>query len=185
MEHCVDWTLCVLNLSFILLIVFDEQNRGTLSLYLYIRNIVFFIVWLHVNKECAILILCDSLHYKSFKRQHIWTNFSFDSEMTCKKQHPFTAVVAGPTGCGKSAWVLRLVDNAVEIIEPPPNRMCYCYGEYQPTFNNYPQVTSRRSAGTWWRSFWRATTCVNDSRRSDGRDQSASCIHFHQNFASS
>ena len=61
--------------------------------------------------------------------------------MSCKLQHPFTAVVAGPTGCGKSAWVLRLVDNAVEMIEPSPNRICYCYGEYQPIFNNYPQVT--------------------------------------------
>jgi len=30
----------MLNLSFIFLIVFDEQNRGTVSLYLYIRNIV-------------------------------------------------------------------------------------------------------------------------------------------------
>jgi len=60
--------------------------------------------------------------------------------MTCKLQHPFAAVVAGPTGCGKSAWVLRLVDNAVEMIEPPPNRIYYCYGEYQPIFNKYPQV---------------------------------------------
>jgi len=61
--------------------------------------------------------------------------------MTCKLQHPSTAVVAGPTGCGKSAWVLRVVDNATEMIEPPPNRIYYCYGEYQPILNNYPQVT--------------------------------------------
>jgi len=60
--------------------------------------------------------------------------------MTCKLQHPFTAVVAGPTGCGKSAWVLRLVDNAPEMIEPPPNMIYYCYGEYQPIFNNYPEL---------------------------------------------
>ena len=60
--------------------------------------------------------------------------------MSCKLHHPFTAVVAGPTGCGKSAWVLRLVDNAEEMIEPPPTRICYCYGEFQPMFNNYPRV---------------------------------------------
>ena len=60
--------------------------------------------------------------------------------MSCKLQHPFTAVVAGPTGCGKSAWVLRLIDNAREMIEPPPSRIHYCYGEYQPIFNKYPQV---------------------------------------------
>ena len=54
--------------------------------------------------------------------------------------HPFTAVVAGPTGCGKTAWVLRLIDNVREKIEPVPSRIWYYYGEHQPVFNNYPQV---------------------------------------------
>jgi len=52
----------------------------------------------------------------------------------------FTAVVAGPTGCGKSTWVLRLVENARQMIVPPPSRIYYCYGEYQPIFNKYTQV---------------------------------------------
>jgi len=60
--------------------------------------------------------------------------------MSCKLHHPFTAVVAGPTGCGKSAWVLRLIDNAREMIYPPPSRIHYCYGKYQPIFNKYPQM---------------------------------------------
>jgi len=55
-------------------------------------------------------------------------------------QHPFTAVVAGPTGCGISQFVLRLRDNAREMIEPAPSRIWYSYGQYQPTFNNYRQV---------------------------------------------
>ena len=54
--------------------------------------------------------------------------------------HPFTAVVAGPTGCGKTAWTLRLIDNVREKIEPVPSRIWYYYGEHQPVFNNYPQV---------------------------------------------
>ena len=51
---------------------------------------------------------------------------------------PFTAVVAGPTGCGKTAWMLRLIDNVREKIEPVPTRIWYYYGEHQPVFNNYP-----------------------------------------------
>jgi len=39
--------------------------------------------------------------------------------------HPFTAVVAGPTGCGKTAWILRLIDNVREKIEPVPTRISY------------------------------------------------------------
>jgi len=60
--------------------------------------------------------------------------------MSCKLHHPFTAVVTGPTGSGKSEWVLRLIDHANEIIEPPPSRIWHCYGEFQPTFNNYRQI---------------------------------------------
>jgi len=54
--------------------------------------------------------------------------------------HPFTAVVAGPTDCGKTAWILRLIDNTREKIEPVPTRIWYYYGEHQPVFDNYPQV---------------------------------------------
>ena len=71
---------------------------------------------------------------------HTLANKSFVFEMSCKLQHPFTAVVAGPTGCGKSAWVLRLIDNARKMIDLPPARIYYCYGEFQSMFNNYPQV---------------------------------------------
>ena len=44
--------------------------------------------------------------------------------------HPFTAIVSGPTGCGKTAWVLRLIDNIREKMEPVPRRIWYYYGEY-------------------------------------------------------
>ena len=67
-------------------------------------------------------------------------NVSFVFAMSCTLHHPFTAIVAGPTGSGKSQWVLCLIDNALEMMEPPPTRIWYCYGEYQPIFDNYPNV---------------------------------------------
>ena len=54
--------------------------------------------------------------------------------------HPFTGIVSGPAGCGKTAWVLRLIDNIREKIEPVPSRIWYYYGEYQRAFNNYVLV---------------------------------------------
>lgn len=55
-------------------------------------------------------------------------------------RHPFTGTVAGPTGCGKSVFVFRIIENSTEMINPPPERIVYCYGEYQPLFDNYTNV---------------------------------------------
>jgi hypothetical protein len=55
-------------------------------------------------------------------------------------RHPFTAVVSGPTGCGKTVFVFKLIENMKEMIIPTPSKVVYCYGEYQPLFDNYPQI---------------------------------------------
>ena len=54
--------------------------------------------------------------------------------------HPFTAIVAGPTCCGKTRFVFRLIDNASSLISPPPTKTVYFYGEYQQLFNQYPHI---------------------------------------------
>jgi len=77
---------------------------------------------------------------QEINRAYTEPNSSFVYEMLCKLHDPFTALVAGTTGCGKSAWVLRLIDNVREMIEPSRTRICYCYGEFQFMFKNYPQV---------------------------------------------
>lgn len=58
--------------------------------------------------------------------------------------HPFTALVAGPTGCGKTRFVFKTIENADVMIRPPPRRIVYCYGERQSLFDNYPQVDFRK-----------------------------------------
>ena len=54
--------------------------------------------------------------------------------------HPFTAIVAGPSGSGKSMFCMRLIRNARELIAPPPERIVYCYSVYQSMFDQYPNV---------------------------------------------
>ena len=49
-------------------------------------------------------------------------------------RHPFTAIISGPTQCGKSTFVLKLIRNASTMIDPPPQDIIYCYTEYQPAF---------------------------------------------------
>ena len=64
---------------------------------------------------------------------------SFGS-MDVRLKHPFTCTVAGPTSSGKTQFVLRLIRHADELIHPPPERILYCYGEFQPSFLELPQI---------------------------------------------
>jgi len=51
--------------------------------------------------------------------------------------HPFTSIVSGPTACGKTNFVLKLIDHASELIEPAPDAFVYYFVEYQPQFELY------------------------------------------------
>ena len=57
--------------------------------------------------------------------------------MNSRLAHPFSCIVSGPTGSGKSVFTLKLIEHAQEIISPPPERILFCYGEYQKIFDNY------------------------------------------------
>lgn len=46
-------------------------------------------------------------------------------------QHPFTCIVAGPTKAGKTEWTKKLVRNAAAMIVPAPQRIIWCYKEWQ------------------------------------------------------
>ena len=53
-------------------------------------------------------------------------------------QHPFTCLVAGPTGCGKTQWVLNFINHLSEMMQPPATRIIYSYGEWQPSYRTLP-----------------------------------------------
>ena len=61
-------------------------------------------------------------------------------ELDPKWKHPFTAIVAGPTGCGKTVFTLKFIDNAIEMIYPPPERVVWAYGLYQDQFDEYANI---------------------------------------------
>ena len=53
--------------------------------------------------------------------------------------------MSGPTGCGKTNFVLKLVDHAHELIEPVPAKFVYYFAEYQPQFKIYEKHIEFRS----------------------------------------
>lgn len=48
-------------------------------------------------------------------------------------KHPFTCVVAGPTGSGKTTMVKKIIDSAV--ISTPPKKVIWCYTEWQSAYD--------------------------------------------------
>ena len=42
---------------------------------------------------------------------------------------PFTLILSGATGSGKTEWLMKLLKNNSKMIEPPPRKILYCYGE--------------------------------------------------------
>ena len=49
-------------------------------------------------------------------------------------QHPFTCIVAGCTQSGKTVWVKTLLENVQKTISPTPQRIIWCYGQWQPLY---------------------------------------------------
>jgi hypothetical protein len=46
-----------------------------------------------------------------------------------KFKSPFTCIVSGGTGSGKTEWVKRLIHHRRHMINPPPRYVLFCYGE--------------------------------------------------------
>lgn len=49
--------------------------------------------------------------------------------------HPFTAIVAGPTGCGKSIFVTNFIKYMQNICDTHFKQITWCYDEMQPLYN--------------------------------------------------
>ena len=65
------------------------------------------------------------------------------NELDPRWKHPFTAIVAGPTGCGKTVFTLKFITLASEMITPVPEKIIWCYGVYQDEFDKYPDIDFR------------------------------------------
>ena len=62
-------------------------------------------------------------------------------------RHPCSTLVGGPSGCGKSTWTRGLLRHADELMHPPPRVKHYCYGAWQPAFDEMKQEKVRFHEG--------------------------------------
>ena len=57
-------------------------------------------------------------------------------------QHSFTMTLSGPTGSGKTEWVKRFIRNIVSVMSPVPDKIVWCYGEWQEGYQDIQSLVS-------------------------------------------
>ena len=62
-------------------------------------------------------------------------------------KHPFTCIVNGPTGCGKTHLLFQILENTERLFDLKPERIVYCYSEYQPIFSQYKNTNIEFNEG--------------------------------------
>ena len=69
-------------------------------------------------------------------------------------EHPFTSMIAWMTGSGKTAWVLSLLQQVSETIYPSPERIVWCYSQWQPAYTEMlvamPHIEFVKGIPTAW-----------------------------------
>ena len=78
--------------------------------------------------------------------ERVWgTNVPVMDYDIFKLHHPFSMLVAGPRGAGKSEFVKQLLSLKRFIMTNPPDRIVWFYGRHQPDlFRSFQTMTSKR-----------------------------------------
>jgi hypothetical protein len=64
------------------------------------------------------------------------------SKMSLRFIHPFTCVVAGPSGSGKSVWITNLIRNIKSLSNVHFEKIIWCYGVWQPLYFTLQKSTN-------------------------------------------
>lgn len=56
-------------------------------------------------------------------------NFASYEQKDIQFRHPFTSIISGSTGSGKSEWVMKLLSRSRVLLTEPVVEILYCYGE--------------------------------------------------------
>ena len=65
--------------------------------------------------------------------------------MDVRLQHPYTCLIAGPTSCGKTQFVKKLIQQGEQVMNGSAEKILWLYGEYQPAYielsKQFPHIT--------------------------------------------
>ena len=75
--------------------------------------------------------------------------------------HPFTMIISGSTGSGKTEWLMHFLLSAQELIDPCPLAILYCYGESNA---NTDKLSQHSTLATLHRNTNHASTSGSEIR---------------------
>jgi hypothetical protein len=56
-------------------------------------------------------------------------------------KHPFTCILAGPTGAGKTVLLQQILEHKNKLIDKIPEKIVYCYKSWQPAYDQINLAT--------------------------------------------
>ena len=105
-----------------------------------------------------------------------WVPDGYDPDHFIPWVHPFTSVISGPTSSGKSVFVRRFVHNIKHMMTPKPDRILWCYGEYQTLYGIVDGVDFQQGLP----EFRSKRKTFNHPRRFNGRNGSKSSFSVYE-----
>ena len=60
--------------------------------------------------------------------------------MDMKLVHPFTSIVAGQTGYGKTTFVVSLLRHSHTLVNLPSEKITWCYEDWQPLYSTVSTI---------------------------------------------
>lgn len=89
------------------------------------------------------IIYKKTLHASNGSR--FTSHFTMEGEnpLDVRLKSPFTAIIAGPTGSGKTVLMRRLIESREDVSTIPPSEVIYCYGVWQNAFEEMDNVSFR------------------------------------------
>ena len=64
---------------------------------------------------------------------------------TIPLQHPFMLTMCGPTQCGKTHLMVKIIDNIDNVIEPVPDKLLYLYTAEQTGYDDIKQIVRKNA----------------------------------------
>ena len=99
-----------------------NQNRGKLICETFVKD---YVVSSHVVKDKLLFILQTPLKSKTLKKI---SKKIYDPRLVW----PYSLLLCGPTGCGKTTWTVELLKSREELCTHTLKKLLWIYGVEQP-----------------------------------------------------